>query len=123
MSNLIRKIVPKILIVSKIYSLSTDMLPDYVAVNLVHFRSFRKLPCLKNPKAFNKKIAWRKLYQRNPLFSFLADTIAKLIGEQHIIETLWVGNNPEDIPFDILEPPYVIKVNHSSGSNIFIRTK
>jgi hypothetical protein len=75
----------------------------------------------------NEKIAWRKLHQHNPQFPIFSDKIAakaevaKLIGEQHIIETLWVGNNPEDIPFDGLKPPYVIKVNHGSGGNVFIR--
>jgi hypothetical protein len=33
-----------------------------------------------------------------------------------------VGSNPEDIPWDSLQPPYVIKVNHSWGGNVFIRT-
>ncbi len=63
------------------------------------------------------------------MFPIFADKIAvkaevaKLIGEKHIIETLWVSDNPKDIPFDSLKPPYVIKVSHSSGGNIFIRTQ
>jgi hypothetical protein len=103
-------------------------LPDYAAVNLTYLRTFRRLPNLRHPRTFNEKIAWRKLYQHNPQFPIFADKIAvkaeiaKLIGEQYIIETLWVGSNPEDIPFDSLKPPYVIKVNHSSGGNVFIRT-
>ena len=115
-------------IVEKVYRSVIDRLPDYAAINLMYFRAFRRLPNLRNPRTFNEKIAWRKLYQRNPQFPIFADKIAvkaeiaKLIGEQHIIETLWVGNNPEDIPFDSLKPPYVIKVNHSSGGNVFIRT-
>ncbi len=106
-----------------------DRLPDYLAVNLLYFRYFKKLPNLKAPRTFNEKIAWRKLYQRNPVFSVLADKIAvkaeiaKLIGEQHVIKTLWAGENPADIPFDSLDVPYVIKVNHGSGGNLFIRTK
>ena len=105
-----------------------DRLPNYAAVNLMYFRSFRRLPNLRHPRTFNEKIAWRKLYQHDPKFPIFADKIAakaeiaKLIGEQHIIETLWVGTNPEDIPFDDLKRPYVIKVNHSSGGNVFIRT-
>jgi hypothetical protein len=115
-------------IVGKVYRVVIDRLPDYAAVNLMYFASFRRLPNLRNPRTFNEKIAWRKLYQHNPKFTIFSDKIAakaeiaKLIGEQHIIETLWVGSNPEDIPFDSLKPPYVIKVNHSSGRNVFIRT-
>ena len=114
--------------VEKVYRSVIDRLPDYAAINVMYFRRFRRLPNLRNPRTFNEKIAWRKLYQHNPLFPIFSDKvavkaeIAKLIGEQYIIETLWVGDNPEDIPFDGLKPPYVIKVNHSSGGNIFIRT-
>ena len=115
-------------IVERTYHSVIDRLPDYAAVNLTYFRYFRRLPNLRHPRTFNEKIAWRKLYQHNPQFPIFSDKIAvkaeiaKLIGEQHIVETLWVGSNPEDIPFDVLKPPYVIKVNHSSGGNIFIRT-
>jgi hypothetical protein len=115
-------------IVGKVYQSVLDRLPDYAAVNLMYFRTFGRLPNLRHPKTFNEKIAWRKLYQHNPLFPIFSDKvavkaeIAKLIGAQHIIETLWVGNNPEDIPFDALKPPYVIKTNHSCGGHVFIRT-
>jgi len=115
-------------IVGKVYRSVIDRLPDYVLINLTYFRTFRRLPNLRHPRTFTEKIAWRKLYQHNPQFPIFADKvavkaeIANLIGEQHIIETLWVGDNPEDIPFDALKPPYVIKVNHSSGGNVFIRT-
>ena len=103
------------------------MLPDYAAVNLMYCATFRRLPNLRHPRTFSEKVAWRKLYQRNPEFSVYSDKaavkgkMAKLVGEQHIIETLWVGSDPEDIPFDSLTPPYVIKVNHSSGANVFVR--
>jgi hypothetical protein len=105
-----------------------NLLPDYLAVNLLYYRAFRKWPDLKHPKTFNEKIAWRKLYQRNPQFSLFSDKIAvkaeiaRLIGEQRIIETLWTGAAPEAIPFDDLAPPYVVKVNHSTGGSLFVRT-
>lgn len=116
-------------IVRKIYRFVMNRLPDYLAVNLLYLRYFKKLPNLKSPQTFNEKIAWRKLYQRSPAFSVFADKIAvkaeitKLIGEQHVIPTLWVGEDPAEIPFDSLEVPYVIKVNHGSGGNLFIRTR
>jgi hypothetical protein len=115
-------------IVGKVYESVLGPLPDYAAVNLMYFARFGRLPNLRHPRTLNEKIAWRKLYQHDPRFAIFADKIAvkaeiaKLIGEQHIIETLWVGSNPEDIPFDSLKPPYVIKVNHSCGGNVFIRT-
>ena len=105
-----------------------NILPDYIAVNLLYYRAFGQWPDLKHPKTFNEKIAWRKLYQHNPRFPLFSDKIAvkaeiaALIGAQHIIETLWAGDTPEAIPFDELATPYVVKVNHSTSGSLFIRT-
>jgi hypothetical protein len=105
-----------------------NRLNDYLAVNCLYLIFFKTLPDLRTPKTFNEKVAWRKLYQHDPRFSIFSDKIAakvevaKLIGESHVIETLWIGNSPDEIPFAKLEPPYVIKVNHSSGGNIFVRS-
>lgn len=114
---------------AKLYYSITGRFPDSFAVIFFYLRCFKKIPNLKNPSTFNEKIAWRKLYQRNPLFTVFCDKIAvkaeveRIIGKQHVIETLWVGKDPYDIPFNALMPPYVIKVNHSSGCNIFVRSK
>ena len=105
-----------------------NLLPDYVAVSLLYYSVFGRLPDLEHPKTFNEKIAWRKLRQHNPQFPLFSDKVAVkaqvagLIGEQHIIETLWTGAAPEAIPFDELAPPYVVKVNHSTGGSLIIRT-
>ena len=114
-------------IAEKAYHSVIDNLPDCEAIRLAYFRHFLKLPNLKHPRTFNEKIAWRKLHQHNPQFSIFSDKIAvkkeiaKIIGERHVIETLWEGSEPEKIPFDGLNPPYVIKVSHSTGGNVFIR--
>ena len=111
----------------KTYQSLLDTLPDSIAVTLMYLRAFGRLPNLKHPKTFNEKIAWRKLHQHDPQFTLYADKIAvkaeiaKLIGVQHVIETLWVGKNPQDIPWDSLQPPYVIKVSHSCGRHVFVR--
>lgn len=104
------------------------MLPDYWAIQLLYFRNFGRLANLNSPKTLNEKINWRKLYQRDPRFTVYADKVAvkkevaALIGADHVIPTLWMGENPEDIPFDTLPFPYVIKTNHGSGGMFFIRS-
>ena len=83
---------------------------------------------MKNPRGFNEKIAWRKLYQHDPRFNIYADKVAvksevaKLVGAEHVVETLWVGDRPQDIPYDTLPMPYVIKAGHSCGDTFFIRS-
>lgn len=106
-----------------------DSLPDDIAIQVMYFRAFCRFANLKTPQTFNEKVNWRKLYQRDPRFTVFADKVAgkdevaKLIGDEHVIPTLWVGADPDAIPYETLEPPYVIKVSHSSGRNIFIRDR
>jgi hypothetical protein len=98
-----------------------------MAIQLAYFRFFKKLPDLKNPKTLSEKIQWRKLQQHDPRLTMFCDKItakaevAKLVGAEHVIENLWIGSRPEEIPWDELEPPYVIKTNHTSGCNLFVR--
>ncbi|HPI97300.1 MAG TPA: ATP-grasp fold amidoligase family protein [Synergistales bacterium] len=95
---------------------------------LEKIRFYRKLgyPCnLKDPKTFNEKVFWRKVYDRNPLFPVLADKyrsrqyIRNLIGDQRAEEILvplyHVTSDPETIPFDNLPSEYMIKANHGCG--------
>lgn len=104
------------------------LLPDRVAVRVIHLWWLKRFPCLGSPKTFNEKVAWRKLFQHNPLFPVFADKvrvkaeITRLIGKEHVIPLLWAAPNPEKIPFAALIPPYVIKTNHDSGGSIFVRT-
>ena len=105
------------------------IIPDGLLVRVQHRRYLGFFPDLKNPVTFNEKLNWRKLYQRDPRFIDYSDKIkvkpivASIIGEEYIIPTLWEGVSPDDIPFDILEPPYIIKTNHRSGSTFFITNK
>ena len=102
-------------------------LPDELVVRALYFRAFKRLPNLTNPLTFNEKIAWRKLNQPNEQFKIFSDKIAvkheiaSLVGEERVIKTLWIGDDPECIPFDELKPPYVIKTNHGNGGLVFIR--
>jgi len=85
---------------------------------------------LNKPQSFNQKICWKKIYDRNPLLPIVADKyrvrdyLRKVLGtdeaEKVLIPLLYVTNNPETIPFDLLPEEYVIKANHSSGANIIV---
>lgn len=111
------------------YRLFLEILPDKWAIQIMHYRRFRRLANLRAPKTLSEKINWRKLYQRDPRFTVFVDKVAvkdevaRLIGRDHVIPTLWTGERPDDIPFDDIPPPYVIKVNHGIGHHIFIRRR
>ena len=79
---------------------------------------------LKNPKTYNEKLQWIKIYDHNPLMPECCDkyTVRKYVkkhGCEDILNNLiWNGFNPEDIPFDRLPKKCVIKVTHGSTFNI-----
>lgn len=81
---------------------------------------------LDDPKTYNEKLQWIKLYDHNPLMPKCCDKYAvrefiKDRGCGDILnELLWEGFNPEDIPFDTLPEKYVIKVTHGSTFNIIV---
>jgi len=84
---------------------------------------------LSCPKTFNEKIQWLKINDRNPLYTTLADKIAMkeyllpIVGKEHLIDTLGVWKNAQDIDFSLLPDKFVIKCNHDSGSVIICKDK
>lgn len=78
---------------------------------------------LNNPKSFNEKIQWLKLYDRKPLYTTLVDKIdvkkyvASIIGEEYIIKTLAIWNNINDIDISKLPNKFVLKCNNGAGNN------
>ena len=84
---------------------------------------------LDNPRTYNEKINWQKLYYHDPRFSVCSDKflVRRFVEERgcgHILNTLlWEGFDPADIPFDSLPEKFVIKVTHGSGFNILCRDK
>lgn len=83
---------------------------------------------LKNPRTFNEKLNWLKLYNRNPLYTTLVDKykvkefVAKEIGEEYVIPLIKVYRKAEDINFDELPNQFVLKCNHNSDV-IIVRDK
>ena len=84
---------------------------------------------LDNPKTFNEKIQWLKLYYNDPLMTKCADKylvrefIKDIIGEEYLIPLIGVWDRPEDIDFNILPNQFVLKVNWGSGQNIIVKDK
>jgi len=84
---------------------------------------------LNNPKTFNEKIQWLKLYDSIPMKTLLSDKylvkdyIKKKIGDKYVIPILKVWDSEKQINFDSLPKKFVIKANHGSGMNIIIHDK
>lgn len=84
---------------------------------------------LKNPKTYNEKLQWIKLYDKNEWMPKCCDKYAvreyvEKMGCADILNTLyWHGTNPDDIPYDELPDKFVIKVTHGSTFNIIVTDK
>lgn len=84
---------------------------------------------LKDPKTFNEKLQWLKLYNRNPEYTTMVDKyavkkyISEKIGAEYIIPTLGVWNNFDEIDFNILPNQFVLKCTHDSGGFVVCRNK
>lgn len=84
---------------------------------------------LDNPKTYNEKLQWLKLYDRNPEYTTMVDKyeakkhVASIIGEEYIIPTLAVYDRAEDIDFTELPNQFVLKCTHDSGSVVICKDK
>lgn len=98
-------------------------LPDKQFLQLRFRISMGQSLNLKNPKTFQEKIQWLKLYNRKPEYITMVDKnavkdyVAKIIGKKYIIPTLKVWDKAEDINLDKLPDKFVIKTTHGGGSN------
>lgn len=81
---------------------------------------------LNDPKTFNEKIQWLKLYDRKPFYTTLVDKVAvrdyvrKTIGEEYLIPLCGIWDKSEDIDFSSLPDRFVLKCNHNSGLGMYI---
>ena len=84
---------------------------------------------LENPKGYNEKLQWLKLYDRKPLYTTLVDKyevkkyIADLIGEEYVIKTLGIYDKFDDIDFEKLPNQFVMKCTHDSGGIVICKDK
>lgn len=84
---------------------------------------------LDDPKEFNEKIQWLKVFYHPNKLTQLADKYAvrsyveEKIGAQYLNEIYGVFEKPEDVPFESLPNQFVIKATHTSSFNLIVDDK
>lgn len=84
---------------------------------------------LEEPKTFNEKLQWLKIYNKNDSYTNMVDKytvkeyVQNLIGEEYIIPTIGLYDTFNEINFDELPKQFVIKCTHDSGSTIVCKEK
>ena len=98
------------------------MLPDKPYLKIKYYLCCKERLSFKNPKTYNAKLQWLKVYDRNPAYIPLVDKyevkkiVGEKIGEEHIIKTYGVWERFDEINFDELPEQFVLKCTHDSGS-------
>ncbi|GMA45849.1 hypothetical protein GCM10025854_05340 [Tetragenococcus muriaticus] len=104
-------------------------LPDKLYIQLYYFAQFKRFCNLKNPKTFNEKLNWLKIYDRKPEYTKMVDKyevkkyVSSIIGEEYIIPTLGVWDSFDEIKFDDLPQQFVLKCTHDSEGVILVEDK
>lgn len=105
------------------------VLPDKMYLKMLYqVRLGQKLD-VSNPKTFNEKLNWLKLYDRKPIYTTMADKyevrkiISDVIGKDYLIPLLGVWDMPEQIDISQLPDQFVLKCTHDSGSVIICKDK
>lgn len=81
---------------------------------------------LENPKTFNEKLQWLKLYNRKSEYTIMVDKykvreyIKNKIGEEYLIPLIGIWNSTDEIDFEKLPSQFVLKCNHNSGLGMCI---
>ena len=84
---------------------------------------------LNNPRTFNEKLQWLKIYDHNIKYQTYVDKyavksyIADQIGEKYVIPTIGVWDEVNRIDFDKLPSQFVLKCVHGSSCNIICNDK
>lgn len=111
-----------------LYNHLFDFMPDKAYLKRVCQVKLGYSPDLDNPQSFNEKTQFLKLYDRKNEYSKYVDKvevkqiISKKFGEEYVIPTIGVWDNPEKIDFDALPDKFVLKCNHNSGRGMCICT-
>lgn len=105
------------------------LLPDSLYLRIQYYYHFHKKLNLRNPKTFNEKLEWLKLYYRRDDMPLMVDKyrvkeyVANSIGSEYVVPLLAVWDNPAEIDFDILPQKFVLKCNHDSGGLVICKDK
>lgn len=103
--------------------------PDKVYIQIYYIARLGKFCNLKNPKTYNEKLNWLKLYDHNPLYTNLVDKyevkkyVSAILGGGYTIPTLGVWEKFDDIDFELLPSQFVLKCTHDSEGLVIVRDK
>lgn len=94
-----------------------------------YYRKTGNILDINQPRTFNEKIQWIKLFDNSDLKTKLTDKylvrewIKGKIGEEYLIPLVGVWDKFDDIDFERMPDKFALKANHGSGWNIIVDNK
>ncbi len=104
-------------------------LPPKIYAHFLYEHHTGKKLNLNNPKEFNEKIQWYKVFYHPKILNQLVDKYAvreyieSKIGAEYLNERYGVYNKPEDIKYEDLPNQFIIKATHASSYNLIVKDK
>lgn len=98
------------------------IIPDRIWIQIKYRQWFGRFADLNNPKSFNEKLNWLKLYDRNPDYIGMVDKyeakqwISRRVGSEYVVPSVagpW--DSVDEIPFGSLPGQFVLKTTHDCG--------
>ena len=96
----------------------------------LQYRLKRRKPLrLDPPQTYGEKLQWLKLYDRQPVYTQMADKIAARdfvaarVGESYLIPEIARYDRAEDVDWAALPRRFALKCAHGSSANILCRDK
>lgn len=105
------------------------IIPHKTTIKLYYYISFGLVPDFDNPRDFNEKLQWLKVFYRNSLMIKCTDKYSvreyvKECGYSDILNELYaVYNSADDIDFELLPERFAMKAAHGCGSNLICFNK
>jgi hypothetical protein len=104
-------------------------LPDRPFLKLDYRFATNEALDLENPKTFDEKMNWLKLYNRRPEYTQMVDKyevrqyVEEKIGAEYLIPLYDVWDSVEEIEWDSLPNQFVLKTTHDSGGVVICEDK
>ncbi len=82
-----------------------------------------------NPKTFNERLNWNKIYEQNPIYHKMVDKyevkefVRNIIGDNYIVPCYGVWNSPEEVTLENLPNQFVLKATYDSSGVFICRNK
>ncbi len=116
-------------LILKLDYLNIIRVSDKLFLKLKYYTKIGKKLNIQNPKTFNEKLQWLKLYDRNTRYTEMVDKydaknyVSNIIGEDYVVPTIGIYKNFDDINFNDLPNQFVIKCTHDSGGLVICKDK